>query len=358
MTHNGKKQMQPNRWYVSVENRTVGPVTTELLIRGLENGKVPPDALVCPEGASNWEWVSTVEPFVETVRNSCPPPLPSDLPPPPSPEGSDEDTEVGPGRKTNQSSYAAGAASTEAEPGLLPRKQPSLYGLDVAFAKAAAAAPHLSGAVRPAAPAGSRQSPRQPSAPAPPPSYPRISPPPPPPLPPPSRPPASAGSGQSASRPPAPTPPPSHPRISSPPPPPPPAAAPSAEAAEGFDWTQRLAEQLDLEHGFDFPDERVLLETLKSTPGEVLLQDDSMWNVALCVAFASKRVAKAAASAFFKAMGTQEGTERLAWLTRVLLSKGFIPSGIPQDAGVRGLRVLRESCPKQLRVTLEREVLR
>ena len=195
----------------------------------------------------------------------------------------------------------------------------------------------------------------------------------------------SSGSAARGIDPPAPAPPPSYPRINSPPPPPPPAAAPSAEAAEdvqdagietpidfdapdgeaaakpageGFDWTQRLAEQFDLEHGFDFPDERVLLETLKSTPGEVLLQDDSMWNVALCVAFGSKRVAKAAASAFFKAMGTQEGTERLAWLTRVLLSKGFIPSGIPQDAGVRGLRVLRESCPKQLRVTLEREVLR
>ena len=83
-----------------------------------------------------------------------------------------------------------------------------------------------------------------------------------------------------------------------------------------------------------------------------------MWNTALCVAFGSDQLAHAAAHAFFNAVATYGAANCLGWMPRTLLSKGFMPSGIPQQAGVRGLRVLRDRCPEELRVTFEREVLK
>ena len=61
MTDDRNKPMQASQWYVSVEERTVGPVPTDLIIRGLAEGKVPPDAMVCPVGATEWDWVASVE---------------------------------------------------------------------------------------------------------------------------------------------------------------------------------------------------------------------------------------------------------------------------------------------------------
>ena len=42
--------MQATQWYVAVDDRTVGPVTTDLLLAGLEHGRVPRTARVCPVG--------------------------------------------------------------------------------------------------------------------------------------------------------------------------------------------------------------------------------------------------------------------------------------------------------------------
>jgi hypothetical protein len=352
MNHRDGKPVTPNQWYVAVDNRTVGPVTTELIIRGLENGKVPPDAMVCAVGSQSWAWVSAVEPFVATVRRSFPPPPPTPPAvkyPPHRPEDYEEETLV---RRDRERGAVRARDRDEEAPGEPTKDRvPSLYGLDVAFAKAAAAAP------RPPAraPIPSRPPPLQ----SPPP---RVPPPPPSPKASPLRP----------SAPPIP-----------PPPPPAPVSAASAHRAtetddeDGvdipidvfddlssggsktpvLDWTQPFVEQLEVARGVRLPSDALLLDSLRATSRRKLAEEDAMWNLCLCVAMGSDQVARAAAEAFFDAVRDGDAAERLAWITRVLLSKGFMPSGIPQEAGLRGLRVLRETCPAELRVELERAVL-
>src|SRR5436190_19763157 len=48
-------------WYVCVVGgEPVGPVSTELLVRGIESGKVPHDALVCQMGETEWHELFSV----------------------------------------------------------------------------------------------------------------------------------------------------------------------------------------------------------------------------------------------------------------------------------------------------------
>ena len=67
---------ESNPWYVAVGDSSVGPASTELVVRGIEHGKIPPEALVCEVGGSTWLSLATVEAFHEAVVRSYPPPPP------------------------------------------------------------------------------------------------------------------------------------------------------------------------------------------------------------------------------------------------------------------------------------------
>jgi len=368
--------MHPDVWYVSVENRTVGPVTTELIIRGLESGKVPHDAMVCPVGASDWSWLSTVEPFVDMIRQTQPSPLVEPEPQPQAGRGQPPDDEY-------EDEETLVFDKKSAEPGRLPPvhtesdepsqdRVPSLYGMDVAFAKAAAAAPpHFQSrppdpvpAVAPPTDSGEPDAEARPSRP----------------LPPAPLPPPSSTVRSSAHVPPPPLPPPGgypEPPVereaSLPPLPQPPAARADAEEdgiditvdledearpqPSDIDWSQPFVEQLDVPRGCTLPEDSALLASLAHVSTTILAEEDAMWNLALCISFGSMAVATIAADRFYETVVDEHAEERLAWITRVLLSKGFMPSGIPPENGLRGIRVLRDNCPDDLRVTLERHVL-
>jgi hypothetical protein len=329
--------MHPNQWYVAVKDRTVGPVTTELLIRGLENGKVPPNAMVCPVGAAKWDSVATVQPFIDTVRRSLPPPAPLQVRPPASADDYEEEETLVRQKHTGTAQrYEDESAAEPAAGEATGDPVPSLYGMDVAFAKAAAAAPHLA--------AQTAGAPTHPTA--------RAEPPPA------AQPAVPTAAAQK----------------------PVPAAVPDSDtnfpgedsaidipvdvdadfdepAAGQLDWNEPFVEQAEVAQGVTLPPEQVLLDSLAATGPEVLADETPMWNLALCVAFGADKIATAAAWAFFDTVATQGTPKRLAWIARVLLSRGFLPSGIPQQAGLRGVRVLRDNCPPELRVQLENELL-
>src|SRR5215471_12725 len=65
-----------NQWYVCVDDTTVGPVSTELVVRGIEHRKIPLEALVCAVGATTWLSMSSIEAFHAAVIRSYPPPPP------------------------------------------------------------------------------------------------------------------------------------------------------------------------------------------------------------------------------------------------------------------------------------------
>jgi hypothetical protein len=51
-------------WWVTKGNQVpVGPVSTELLLRGIGAGAVPADALVCRVGGTKWTWIGEMPPF-------------------------------------------------------------------------------------------------------------------------------------------------------------------------------------------------------------------------------------------------------------------------------------------------------
>ncbi|HVY49272.1 MAG TPA: hypothetical protein VHB21_25450 [Minicystis sp.] len=65
-----------NQWYVSVGDTTVGPVSTDLVVRGIEHRKIPVEALVCAVGGTTWMSLGTIAAFHAAVIRSYPPPPP------------------------------------------------------------------------------------------------------------------------------------------------------------------------------------------------------------------------------------------------------------------------------------------
>jgi hypothetical protein len=63
-------------WYVAVGDTTRGPAATDLMVRGIEHGKVPPEAQVCEVGTRRWVPLSSVPEFHAAVVRSYPPPPP------------------------------------------------------------------------------------------------------------------------------------------------------------------------------------------------------------------------------------------------------------------------------------------
>jgi hypothetical protein len=68
--------MSANPWYVAVGETTAGPAPTELVVKGIEHRKVPPEAMVCEAGARSWVPLSSVAAFHAAVVRSYPPPPP------------------------------------------------------------------------------------------------------------------------------------------------------------------------------------------------------------------------------------------------------------------------------------------
>jgi hypothetical protein len=123
-------------------------------------------------------------------------------------------------------------------------------------------------------------------------------------------------------------------------------------AAEAFDWSQQFCGYFQMGESFELPDQRVLLRSLQLASLDVLVQPEAMWNLAVCLALGSDALAMAAAHVFFRIMMAYPSRDRLDWMARVLLSRGFLPSGIPLPAGERAVRLLQASCPPELRSPL------
>jgi hypothetical protein len=54
-------------WVTKGDRRPVGPVSTQLLLRGIGAGKVPRDALVCEVGGTSWKWIGEIAPFSAAI---------------------------------------------------------------------------------------------------------------------------------------------------------------------------------------------------------------------------------------------------------------------------------------------------
>jgi len=124
-----------------------------------------------------------------------------------------------------------------------------------------------------------------------------------------------------------------------------------------INWDHGFCAYFLVDTDVKLPDDHALLRSLASVPRETFLHDEAMWNLALCLAFGSEPVAYAAASVFFDVVTAHALQERIEWMSRTLMSRGFMPSGIPHAAGHRGLNQLRNVCPPGLQPKLEQEML-
>lgn len=57
-------------WVLGSDRRPVGPVTTDLLVKGISAGKVPTDSLVCVVGGAEWQSLSDLAPFAPAVKEA------------------------------------------------------------------------------------------------------------------------------------------------------------------------------------------------------------------------------------------------------------------------------------------------
>jgi hypothetical protein len=124
-----------------------------------------------------------------------------------------------------------------------------------------------------------------------------------------------------------------------------------------IDWKERFQSYFLVGTEVELPDEAGLLRSLRETPRATFLHDEALWNLALCLAFGSDEVAATSALTFFEAVGSDQAPERIEWICRTLLSKGFMPSGIPRSEGMRAIDVLQRTCPVGLREVLWREAV-
>jgi hypothetical protein len=119
------------------------------------------------------------------------------------------------------------------------------------------------------------------------------------------------------------------------------------DASASIDWSDPF-ESFFIVGDVELPDEEALLGSLASASPATFRDEGALWNLALCLAYGSDEVGAAAARAFFRSVAEQGGSERLEWMHRTLRGSGFVHSGIPEEAGRRGVRRLRSSCPPSL----------
>ncbi len=123
-----------------------------------------------------------------------------------------------------------------------------------------------------------------------------------------------------------------------------------------IDWSHGFADYFLVDAEVTLPDEHTLLRSLASTSHETFLNDEAMWNLALCLAFGSNTIASVAADVFFDVVTSHEQWDRIEWVARTLLSRGFMPSGIPHPNGNMGIGRLRQACPPELLMQLESQL--
>lgn len=308
-----------NQWYVAVGDSSVGPVPTELVVRGIEQRKVSADAHVCAVGESTWLTLSAVPVFHEAVVTSYPPPPP----------------------ESEDARYWLGLGFRFPGPAPVPTFGSPLRQFDAALASAlktrAPSSPVLASIPNRTSSPDLSASPAIAPAPL-----------------------TKAAPGVQAA-----------PSL---------AVAGSAEPdvahagrpltddlgidvdidadahATTLDWSQSFHSYFLVDSDVVLPDEHVLLKSLSIVPPDTFRHDEAMWNLALCLAYGSDDVGKAAATVFFDAVTSHGKVERVDWMSRTLLSRGFVPSGIPSQAGLRAVERLRSLCPRALASDLDRGI--
>ncbi len=303
---------EQHQWYVTIEGNAVGPVSTDLVIRGIKHKKIATNAYVCVVGASEWQLLADVAEFYQALAEGG---LLDDVAPPRNghcidlqgistgePDAhaasaatlgdADDDSELEttaslPSQRTHES-----AASSEVEPG-------------------------------PPSPTESEQAHLEQHAE-----------------------PRNGKHADALVQ--------GRPRFA------------SIELdidvtvddihETSIDWNQGFSAYFLVDADIKLPDEHALLYSLSTVQRETFLHDEAMWNLALCLAFGTDAVASAAAKVFFDVVTAHELHDRIEWMSRTLLSRGFMPSGIPHLAGYRGLAQLQGVCPEGLLPKLESEI--
>lgn len=363
--------VESKHWYLAVGDRSIGPLTTELVAKGIESGKVPLTAWICQVGASAWSALSSLGEFQDSVDHALSAGVPAN-----QQIARRDGAAVAAETVASNSSYAhpqdehAEVAAAElpafelpeeeplnperAELSMLPYERATSHGMEgsdfVTSARPISSGQDLPGqdlsgqdaALRHEMPSmeeesGQREVVREfDAALARPASHMTLS-----------------GAAECEAVDPAVV-----------------AARAAARVSHddlgiditfdedhenAIDWDERFQSYFLVGTEVELPEEERLLQSLRETPRATFLHDEAVWNLSLCLAFGSDAVARATAQTFFEAVGLEHGPERLEWICRTLLSKGFMPSGIPRLEGMRGLERLRESCPFELLDVLERE---
>jgi hypothetical protein len=351
------ERVQEKHWYLAVGDRSIGPLTTALVTRGIESGKVPLTAWICQVGANSWSALSSFGEFQDVVDRVLSAGVPANQQNPQSPatagyqesEASPSASPVSTTRESQPQYPADQLAVDETQTIELPNAFASAVQADRESADAAL--PQLAYEVSDALPSFADvvtsatlplEIEREFAAVA------RD-----------ELPSVDEQSGEREAF-----------------------AAPQAlpesphtgdhhelhddlgiditfeeDAQNAVEWNERFQSYFLVGTKVELPEETQLLQSLAETPRAVFLHDEALWNLSLCLAFGSDQIAAASARTFFDAIASDQASERVEWICRTLLSKGFMPSGIPRAEGMRGIEFLRMSCPAHLADVLEREAL-
>jgi hypothetical protein len=364
-------------WYLAVGDRSIGPLTTDLVTRGIESGRVPLTAWICQVGATSWSALSSFGEFQDVVDRVLALEVPANqqgrersVSTHPSPRATQASTpvsavhEIEEIRAAREAAQAIGAlnradlVSEEDEQPTAQHSAPSFYPSDPAplpsfvemigdedFVGSASPAPSIQTTVSSAQPifyeaSGEREAGlpfrddllQDPVA-----EQPNVF--------------SYADAQAFVQRDTVPHEPQfSHDDLGI-------DVTFDEDHENAIDWKERFQSYFLVGTEVELPDEARLLKSLRETPRATFLHDEALWNLALCLAFGSDTVAATSAQAFFDAVGPEQGPERIEWICRTLLSKGFMPSGIPRSEGMRAIDVLQRACPVGLRDVLGREAL-
>lgn len=244
---------EQQQWYVTVAGNAVGPVSTDLVLRGIKHNKIAPEAFVCVVGATEWQPLNEVPEFRGALAEQAQHPQTSTM----------LAAEQSPAADFNNTADSAHAPTDIGTQNI----RITSPGIDVVL---------------------------------------------------------DFGSEMSG-----------EPQVN---------------------WNQGFAEYFLVSTEVELPQDAVLLKSLRSTAPVTFLEDEPMWNLALCLAFGTDTVASAVANAFFDVVTAHDRFDRVEWMVRTLLSRGFMPSGIPHAAGNRGISRLRAHCPAALMVQLETQL--
>ena len=340
---------EQQQWYVTIAGSAVGPVSTDLVLRGIKHKKIATEAYVCVVGASEWQALTDVPEFHGALKeNGLLPESASDRPQPTNGSDSPLASQAAAQSATLHGPTAEALSSIEDDESETTAQFPSSR-----FSGSAPAQVNDETTTRPspdpayaAPPACARDDASAVASPIAAVCAPEVAEPP------------EAEAEQLL---------PSEPRNGKH------AAARESQAqmsdievdidvsmdepeAAAIDWNHGFSDYFLVDAEVTLPDDQLLLRSLTTTPHDTFLHDEPMWNLALCLAFGSNTVASVAADVFFDVVATHGSYERIEWMARTLLSRGFMPSGIPHPAGNRGIGRLRQACPDELRVQLESQL--